>query len=137
MSPSDSELQEAPSMPQPQPTRTLIYTPQLHQKHQCFICAICRAESSGYFDCRDLETDLKTLETPCPNCTKQFILCELRKHVETCKPQKKTIDADALKNFFNPNFFKQLSEPQAEALQKAQGGENRSTFQCPYCARAK
>lgn len=98
---------------------------------------MCRKESFGYLDCRDLDTDLKTIETPCPHCTKQFILCELRKHLETCKPPKKTIDADALKNIFTEKFVKQLSQPQAEALKKAQGGENRSTFHCPYCDRPK
>ena len=136
-SPSDPAPPETPTTPHPPPTRTLIYHPQLHDKQQCYDCAICRKKSFGYLDCRELETDLTTLDTPCSNCKKIFVLCELRKHLESCKPQKKTVDADALKNIFNPDFFKQLSQPQAEALKKAQGGENRSTFQCPYCERAK
>jgi hypothetical protein len=127
---------ESSSIPQPSSVRTLIYKPQLHENNQCFVCAICRKESLGYFDCRDLETDLKTIESPCPQCTKSLMLCELRKHLETCTPSKK-IDADAIKKIFNPDFLKQLSQPQAQALEKARGGENRSTFPCPYCNRAK
>lgn len=136
-SPSDPAPPETPSIPDPPPTRTLIYQPKLHDKHQCYECAMCRKLSYGYLDCRDLEMDLKTLEISCPNCAKLFVLCEFRKHSDSCKPAKKAVDANALKNIFNPDFFKQLSQPQAEALQKARGGENRSTFQCPYCDRAK
>jgi hypothetical protein len=64
------------------------------------------------------------------------MLCDIRKHLETCPPKKK-IDANDIKKIFNPDFIKQLSKPQATALEKARGGENRSTFQCPYCVRAK
>jgi len=58
-----------------------------------------------------------------------FTLSELRKHSEICLPMKK--------NQINETLTKQLSETQAKALQKAQEGENRSTFQCPFCPRAK
>jgi len=65
-----------------------------------------------------------------------FTLSELRKHSEICLPVRK--------NQINGNIekkselsIKQLSESQAKALQKAQQGENRSTFQCPFCPRAK
>jgi hypothetical protein len=69
------------------------------------------------------------------------MLCDLKKHLETCKPpppKKPSVDVDHLKKVLGGgNFLKQLSKPQAEALEKARGGENRSTFQCPYCTRAK
>ncbi len=133
-SPSASDI---PSLPQTPLPRTLIYKPQVHENNQCFVCAICRKESFGYLDCRDLETDLKTIEALCPNCSKLWMLCDLRKHLETCTPKKKVDVNDIAKIFSNGNFLKQLSQPQAEALQKARGGENRSTFQCPYCTRAK
>jgi hypothetical protein len=131
---TSSNISLVPPSPLP---RTLIYKPQVHESNQCFVCAICRKESFGYLDCRDLETDLKTIEALCPNCTKPFMLCDLRKHIETCSPPKTKIDADAIRKIFNPNFLKQLSTSQAQALEKARGGENRSTFQCPYCTRAK
>ena len=91
----------------------------------------------GYYDCRDIEADLKTIESPCPQCSKSLMLCDIRKHSDNCTPPKKTVSADALLKVFNPNFFQKLSEPQAEALQKARGGENRSTFPCPYCNQQK
>jgi hypothetical protein len=130
---SDEPSLENPSIPQTSSTRTLIYKPQLHENNQCFICAICRKESLGYFECRELEADLKTIEAPCPNCTKPLMLCDLRKHLETCTPAKKKINTEEIMKVFNPDFFKQLSQPQAQALEKAREGENRSTFPCPYC----
>jgi hypothetical protein len=133
-SPSSSDVPLVPESPLP---RTLIYKPQIHEKNQCFVCAICRKESFGYLDCRDLETDLKTIEALCPNCSKSLMLCDLRKHLEKCTPPKKTINADDIKKIFSPDLFRQLSKPQAQALEKARAGENRSTFQCPYCTRAK
>lgn len=136
-SPSSSST-DLSSIPQSQPaTPTLIYKPKIHEINQCFICAICRKESLGYFDCRDLEADLKTLEALCPHCAKSFMLCELRKHIENCTPPKKTINPDDIKKIFNPDYIKQLSESQTKALEKARGGQNRSTFQCPYCTTAK
>jgi len=131
---SSSDISSIPQSPQSPPT--LIYKPKVHEINQCFVCAICRKESLGYLDCRDLEADLKTLEALCPHCTKSLMLCELRKHLEDCTPPKKKIDAKELKKVFNTDFLRQLSQPQAKALEKARGGENRSTFQCPYCTRA-
>lgn len=130
---------ETPSLPPTPLPRTLIYKPQVHENTQCFVCAICRKESFGYLDCRDLETDLKTIDASCPHCSKPFMLCNLRKHLETCTPpKKKTVDVnDIQKLFSNGNLLTQLSQPQAQALEKARQGENRSTFQCPYCTRAK
>jgi hypothetical protein len=125
---SSSDLTSIPQTPQSPPT--LIYKPKVHEINQCFVCAICRKESLGYLDCRDLEADLKTLEAPCPQCEKSLMLCD------TCLPKKK-IDVNDLKKIFNPDFIKQLSTPQATALERARGGENRSTFKCPYCTRAK
>lgn len=119
-------------------TRTLVYKPKVHDSDQTFICAICRKESAGYLDCRDLETDLKTLEGPCPHCTKSFLLCDIRKHLEKCPRPKASVDPNAIKNLFaNKDFLAKLSQPQAQALEEARNGENRSTFQCPYCTRAK
>jgi len=136
-SPSSSSSDLSPISPSQPSTPTLIYKPKVHEINQCFVCAICRKESLGYLDCRDLEADLKTLETSCPHCAKSFMLCNLRKHLEKCTPPKKKIDANAIKDIFNPKFLRELSEPQAQALEKARAGENRSTFQCPYCTRAK
>ncbi|CAF2493085.1 unnamed protein product [Rotaria sp. Silwood2] len=115
---------------------SLIYKPKFYETDQCFICAICRTESLGYSDCRDLEVDLKTLEGICPHCSKPFMLCNLRKHLENCTPSKPNVGVEDIKRIFTPNFLQQLSKPQAEALQKARDGENRSTFQCPYCPRS-
>ena len=136
-SPSSSST-ELTLTPQSQPTTpTLIYTPKIHETNQSFVCAICRKESLGYLDCRDLETDLKTLEAPCPHCSKPIMLCDLRKHLEKCTPPKKVVDANELKKVFTNDFLSQLSQPQAKALERARQGENRSTFRCPYCIRAK
>jgi len=60
-----------------------------------------------------------------------FTLSKLRKHLETCLPINENIKTKS------ETLTKQLSESQAKALQKAQQGENRSTFQCPFCPRAK
>jgi len=59
-----------------------------------------------------------------------FKLSELRKHSEICVPMRKNQEIKPT------NLSKHLSETQAKALQKAQEGENRSTFQCPFCPRA-
>jgi hypothetical protein len=61
-----------------------------------------------------------------------FTLSELRKHSEICLTMRK----NQMEKKSEP-LTKQLSESQAKALQKAQQGENRSTFQCPFCPRAK
>jgi predicted RNA-binding Zn-ribbon protein involved in translation (DUF1610 family) len=71
---------------------------------------------------------MATLESSCPNCSMIFKICELRKHSDTCLPNRETKSVISMQ---------QLSESQAKALQKAQEGENRSTFQCPFCPRAK
>jgi predicted RNA-binding Zn-ribbon protein involved in translation (DUF1610 family) len=105
------------------------HSSHLHQPTQCFICAICRQESLGYVRYRELENQMNTLETACPNCSMIFKLSDLRKHSDTCLPNRRQ-SKPVIHN-------KQLSESQAKALQKAQEGENRSTFQCPFCPRAK
>ncbi len=75
---------------------------------------------------------MNSLETSCPNCSMIFKLSYLRKHSETCLPIREG------HNQTKPVIStKQLSESQAKALHKAQEGENRSTFQCPFCPRAK
>jgi len=137
-SPSSPSLSDRSSNQQSPLPRTLIYTPKVHENNLCFICAICRKESFGYLDCRDVETDLKTLEASCPHCSKLFMLCDLRKHLETCTPQKKPapVVPEALQKFLaDKNILQKLSTPQAQALEKARDGENRSTFQCPYCSQ--
>ena len=116
---------------------SVIYTPKIHEADQCYVCAMCRKESLGYLDCRDLEVDLKTIESSCPHCSKSLLLRDVRKHVEKCHPPKTGLGVDAIKKAFTPDVIKKLSEPQAKALEKARNGENRSTFQCPYCARSK
>ena len=133
----DEPSSQSLTIPPPAPNRTLVYKPQLHEPNQCFVCAICRKESMGYYDCRDIEADLKTIESPCPHCEKSLMLCELRKHADNCAASKKKVDANALLKVFSPQFFQQLSQPQAEALQRARGGDNRSTFPCPYCNQQK
>jgi hypothetical protein len=107
------------------------HSSHIHQPNQCFVCAICRQESLGYVRYRDLEIQLNTIETSCPNCSLVFTLSDLRKHLETCVPMKQKSETQS------PTMVKQLSESQAKALQRAQEGENRSTFQCPFCPRAK
>jgi len=58
--------------------------------------------------------------------------------LEKCPLPKKPVNADVIKNLFtNKDFLAKLSQPQAQALEKAQNGENRSTFACPYCTRPK
>jgi len=106
------------------------HSSHVHQPNQCFVCAICRQESLGYVRYRELENQLNTIETSCPNCSMSFTLSELRKHSDTCLPMRKNQDTKPI------NLTKNLSETQAKALQKAQEGENRSTFQCPFCPRA-
>lgn len=136
-------LKKSSSEPVPIPPQTphvsgsVIYRPKTLEIEQCFVCAMCRSESFGYTECRDIQADLKTLETTCPNCPKKFILCELRKHLEACTPKPKIGVADVKKLFANQDFLRKLSRPQAEALNKARNGENRSTFPCPYCATSK
>jgi hypothetical protein len=88
-------------------------------------------------ECRDLDEDLKTLEAPCPHCPKSFLLCDLRKHLETCLPKKKEIGVSDIRKIFSSGQFLHLSESQATALEKARKNENRSTFPCPFCERAK
>ncbi|CAF0721429.1 unnamed protein product [Adineta steineri] len=132
-----SSSSDLSSVPQSQSsTPTLIYKPKIHETNQCFGCAICRKESLGYLDCLDLVADLKTLETSCPQCKQSLLICNLRKHMEQCTQTKKKINVNDIKNIFNPDFLKQLSTPQVQALEKAREGENRSTFQCPYCVTA-
>jgi hypothetical protein len=103
----------------------------IHQPTQCFVCAICRQESLGYVRNRELENQLNTINTSCPNCSMIFTLSELRRHSEQCVPMRNNQEKKST------TLNKHLSESQAKALQKAQEGENRSTFQCPFCPRAK
>lgn len=105
------------------------HSSHIHQPNQCFICAICRKESLGYVRYRELDNQLNTIETSCPNCSTIYTLSNLRKHLEECLPMPK--------NGIKKNFQQNLSDSQAKALQKAQEGENRSTFQCPFCPRSK
>ncbi|CAF3380415.1 unnamed protein product [Rotaria socialis] len=114
---------------------SVIYRPKFYEPNQSFACAICRTETFGYTDCRDIQADLETLEGLCPNCRKNIMLCDLRKHLEQCPTQPKVGVNDILKTF-NIDFFSKLSQPQAEACKKARSGENRSTFRCPYCTKA-
>jgi hypothetical protein len=112
------------------------HSSHIHQPNQCFICAICRKESLGYVRYRELENQLDTLETSCSNCAIVFTLSELRKHSETCLPMRKNQTNEITEAKPSP-LIKHLSDSQAKALEKAQQGENRSTFQCPFCPRAK
>ena len=65
-------------------------------------------------------------------------LSELRAHQETCVPEKKPVDLEEFrKTLGNPDIMRVLSNTQAEALEKAREGQNRSTFLCPFCAEAK
>lgn len=59
-------------------------------------------------------------------------ISQLRRHSEGCllNPTEQRRRKSEIIN-------QSLSESQARALQKAQEGENRSTFQCPFCPRAK
>ena len=59
-------------------------------------------------------------------------ISQLRKHSETC-----LMNSTEQRGRKSEITNQPLSESQAEALQKAQEGENRSTFQCPFCIRAK
>src|ERR1700728_545887 len=95
---------------------SISHSLHIHQPNQCFVCAICRQESLGYVRYRELENQLNTIKTSCPNCSMNFILSELRKHSEACLPVRKNQETSA----------QRLSESQAKALQKAQEGENRS-----------
>jgi uncharacterized CHY-type Zn-finger protein len=117
-------------------TGSFSHSSHLHQPQQAFVCAICRKESLGYVRYRELENQLNTLETTCPNCTSVFTLSQLRKHLEVCSPMRSSY-AQEKPESKPTNSSKQLSESQAKALHKAQEGENRSTFQCPFCPRAK
>lgn len=106
------------------------HSSRVHQPNQCFVCAICRQESLGYVRYRELDNQLNTIETACPNCSEMLTLSALRKHSETCLPMRKNQEK-------KPEVLvSKLSESQAKALQKAQEGENRATFQCPFCPRA-
>lgn len=136
-SPSSSLSDLALTPPSPPPSGSLIYRPKSHETDQCFTCAICRKVSLGYTDCRDIDIDLKTLEGPCSHCSKSFLLCDLRKHTEKCVEARRILNPENMRKIFDKNFVKQLSTPQVQALEKARAGENRSTFSCPYCHRAK
>lgn len=108
------------------------HSSHLHQPTQCFVCAICRQESLGYVRYRELENQMSTLETPCPNCSMILKISQLRNHSETCLPNSAESQRRRSEILNQP-----LSESQMKALQKAQEGENRSTFNCPFCPRAK
>ncbi|CAF1598441.1 unnamed protein product [Adineta ricciae] len=111
------------------------HSSHIHQPNQIFTCAICRKESLGYVRYRELENQLDTLETKCPNCTVVCTLTQLRKHLEICTPIRQHYAKDN-SDTKPANLDRELSDSQAKALQKAQEGENRSTFQCPFCPRA-
>ncbi|UJR08311.1 hypothetical protein I4U23_012582 [Adineta vaga] len=111
------------------------HSSHVHQSNQIFTCAICRKESLGYVRYRELENQLDTLETQCPNCTIVLTLSHLRKHLEICTPMRNHYAKDNI-DIKPVNSAQELSESQAKALQRAQEGENRSTFQCPFCPRA-
>ncbi|CAF1261337.1 unnamed protein product [Rotaria sordida] len=108
------------------------HSTHVHQSNQCFVCAICRQESLGYVRYRELENQLNTLETSCSNCSMIFTLSDLRKHLETCLPIKQHENIQTIPG----TTIRQLSDSQTKALQLAQAGDNRSTFQCPFCPRA-
>ncbi|CAF3341392.1 unnamed protein product [Rotaria socialis] len=112
---------------------SVSHSKTLHQPNQCFVCAICRKESLGFVRYRELENELNTLETSCSNCSTIFTLSELRKHLETCESTAAKVNRR--KSDSKP-IARHLSESQADALKRAQAGENRSTFECPFCARA-
>jgi hypothetical protein len=112
-------------------SETLSHSSHVHQASQCFVCAICRQESLGFVRYRELENRLQTLRTPCPSCNEEFTLAELRVHAEACSPSSNTSSSRPAK------MEKHLSTSQAQALQKAMEGENRSTFACPFCQRTK
>lgn len=105
------------------------HSTHLHQPNQIFVCAICRQESFGYVRFRAFDQQLRQLQSECSNCSKLFTLADLRVHYENCFPTS-TSTSTTIKTS-NSN----LSESQARALQKAQEGENRSTFSCPFCSR--
>ncbi|CAF1206849.1 unnamed protein product [Adineta steineri] len=111
------------------------HSSHVHQPNQCFVCAICRKESLGYVRYRELENQLDTFETSCPNCSIVFTLSALRKHLEICIPMRSNYTRHNTDSR-STNLVERLSESQTKALQKAQQGENRSTFQCPFCPRA-
>ncbi|CAM2711015.1 unnamed protein product [Rotaria socialis] len=90
-------------------------------------------KSLGFVRYRELENELNTLETSCSNCSTIFTLSELRKHLETCESTAAKVNRR--KSDSKP-IARHLSESQADALKRAQAGENRSTFECPFCARA-
>lgn len=113
--------------------QNLSNSADVHKANYCFVCAICRQESWGYIRNRELYHQLNTVQAPCPNCSETFVLCKLREHLEICVPVKKHDPEDVKQH----NLPKSLSESQAQALKKAQEGENRSTFQCPFCLREK
>ena len=87
-------------------------------------------------DCTDteLENELNTLETSCSNCSMIFTLSELRNHLEACESTTAKVNH---RKSDSKTITRHLSESQADALKRAQAGENRSTFQCPFCERAK
>lgn len=103
------------------------HSTHLHQPNQIFVCAICRQESFGYVRFRALDQQLRQLQSECSNCSQRFTLADLRIHCENCFSTSTTIKT----------FDTNLSESQSRALQKAQEGENRSTFSCPFCSRTK
>jgi hypothetical protein len=113
------------------------HSSHIHQPNQSFICAICRQESLGYVRYRELEIQLNTLKASCPDCSTVLVLSDLRKHSELCLSMNKKKESNGSTETIQKSLVKQLSESQAKALQKAQEGENRSTFSCPFCPRAK
>ena len=122
--PSSGDGQAASSLR----SEAFTHSSHVHQASQCFVCAICRQESLGYVRYRELENQLQTLRTGCPSCNEDFTLAEFRVHSESCSASKPSRPA---------KMEKQLSSSQAQALQKAIEGENRSTFACPFCQRTK
>lgn len=139
---ADSPDVTRPSSPQAVPrecfTDSLVHQPKVYEAEFCFPCPTCRKVAHGYLECRDLETDLKTLDAPCAHCNQPFVLCALTEHQERCPANpKKTISASDIKRIFNKDFLKQLSASQKEAFEKSRSEENRSTFRCPYCFAPK
>lgn len=103
-----------------------------HQAQQCFLCAICRQESFGYVRYRELENRMNQLVVSCSNCDINLKISELRQHSDTCQMNQNQSRSETNQPVNN----QRLSESQIQALQKAQQGQNRSTFQCPFCPRA-
>ena len=112
------------------------HTSRVHQANQRFVCAICRQESMGYVRHREIDHQLNSLEASCPHCSQVLVLRRLRTHLETCLPVRR-VEGRAQTDASLGQPVKTLSKSQVDALKKAQAGENRSTFPCPFCARSK